>query len=277
MTVPEWLTGLIESAASADGQPPFSDQSLVELRDGRRDLLAIEPDAAAIVRRADTPTPAEAELVVRPSARRQGLGTRLLETLLADDDNAGLLIWAHGDHEDARALAHSHQLEPVRQLLQMRATVPPAAAPRPAAIAAFRPGVDDPDWLRLNALAFASHPEQGSLTQGDLDARLGESWFDAEDFLLLRDDAGELVGFCWLKVNADDPDEPGEFYAVGVDPRRQGEGLGRTLVEAGLHRLAERGVTHTALYVEADNTAAVRLYRAYGFDDYSIDIQYRAP
>jgi mycothiol synthase len=61
---------------------------------------------------------------------------------------------------------------------------------------------------------------------------------------------------------------------VGVDPRRQGEGLGRVLVEAGLNRLVERGTGSASLYVEADNAAALALYRSFGFTDYSVDIQY---
>jgi mycothiol synthase len=79
-----------------------------------------------------------------------------------------------------------------------------------------------------------------------------------------------LVGFCWLKLEAG----LGEFYAVGVDPAHHGEGLGRVLVAAGLARLAARGVRQSNLYVEADNAAALRLYRSFGFTEHSVDIQY---
>lgn len=136
-------------------------------------------------------------------------------------------------------------------------------------VAAFRPGIDDAAWLAVNAAAFASHPEQGKLTQSDLDARKAEEWFDPHDFLLLWD-GDDLVGFCWLKVEAD----IGEFYAVGIAPQRQGEGLGRVLVEAGFARLAARGIPTASLYVEADNEPALRLYRSFGFGDYTVDVQY---
>jgi mycothiol synthase len=236
------------------------------LTTGQRDLLTLEDRAAAIV------SAIEAELVVDPGARRKGLGGRLLATVLerSGDD---LLLWAHGNHPGARALARRHRLTPARTLLQLRTSVPAVTAEpaRPAgSITAFRPGVDDEEWLALNALAFASHPEQGKLTQRDLDARIAEDWFNPEDFLLARDPQGELTGFCWLKVEAD----LGEFYAVGVDPRRQGEGLGRMLVAAGLSRLAALGIRIANLYVEADNLPAVRLYRSFGFTDYSADVQY---
>jgi mycothiol synthase len=264
---PDWFDVLVQRAARADGQPPFSDGSLVELATGGRQLLAIGDVAAALY------APGEAEFVVDPDARRHGHGTELLDHLLALD--AGLKVWAHGDHRDARALAASHGLEPVRELLQLRVDGFDTAvegASTGSGTEAFVAGRDEDAWLELNSRAFASHPEQGAVTRADLDVLMAEPWFDADDFLLLRDDDA-LVGYCWLKVEGGF----GEFYVVGVSPDRQGEGLGRRLVEAGLRRLAERGIRDARLYVEADNAPAVALYRSYGFDDHSIDIQYARP
>jgi len=284
-TRPDWFDVLVQRAARADGQPPFSDGSLVELATGDRELLAIGDVAAALLR------DGEAEFVVDPDARRHGHGTQLLEELLSRSPH--LRVWAHGDHRAARALAASHGLVAVRELLQLRAdvaprpdpsetaapepetTVPePVEGPAPAAptdLSAFRPGVDEDAWLELNARAFAAHPEQGRVTRADLDVLTAEPWFDADDFLLLRD-GGTLAGYCWLKVEHG----IGEFYVVGVSPDRQGEGIGRRLVSAGLARLADRGIRTSSLYVEADNEPAVRLYRSFGFADHSIDVQYAA-
>jgi len=277
-TRPDWLDVLIQRATRADGQPPFSDGSLVELATGARELLVIGDVAAALL------GDGEAEFVVDPDARRHGHGTELLDELLARSPK--LRVWAHGDHKAARALAASHGLVAVRELLQLRATVPEPASvpvhttvPEPvegtgasttsATVSSFRPGADETAWLDLNARAFAAHPEQGRVTRADLDVLMAEPWFAADDLLMLRD-GGALVGYCWLKVEHG----IGEFYVVGVSPERQGEGLGRRLVEATLNRLAERGIRISSLYVEADNEAAVRLYRSFGFDDFSIDVQY---
>jgi len=284
--LPAWIGELADRARSVDGQPPFSDQAIVDARRGERRVLAIGEDAAALLA---TPADgaAEAEFVVDPDARRHGHGTALVQTLI-EQANGDLLIWAHGDHPAARALAARFGFDPVRTLLQLRAEVDPSTSsgsggrPHPGpstgsgsggrpveGVSTFRPGIDDADWLALNARAFTSHPEQGSVSQSDLTDLTREPWFDADDFLLFRSN-GTLIAYCWLKVEHD----VGEFYVVGVDPDRRGEGLGRKLVGAGLARLASRGIRTAALYVEADNEPAVRLYRSFGFANHSIDIQY---
>ena len=264
-SIPDSLARLIERCRDADRQPPFSDGTLVQLRSGEKQLL--ERDGAAAVYSAT-----EAEFVVDPAVRGRGIGTAVLEEILEKSDPL-VKIWAHGDHPAARALAASHGFAPVRRLLQLRAPVDRNSAAETPAVETpadtFRPGVDDAGWLKLNSRAFAFHPEQGSVSQSDLEELMREPWFDAEDFLVLRD-GDALIGFCWLKVEA----PVGEFYVVGVDPERQGEGLGRRLMDAGFARLSARGIRIAALYVESDNVAAVALYRSLGFSDHSVDIQY---
>lgn len=261
-SIPEYLAGLIERARAADGQPPFSDQSLVELERGERTLMG-SVHAAAVV------SANEVELVVDPDHRGQSHGTALAEAVLKEGPGV-TFAWAHGDHPASRALAKRFGFTPIRTLLKLQATLRPPFTGPDSRIRSFRPGKDDSAWLTLNATAFAGHPEQGKLVQRDLDDRIAEDWFDADDFLLL-DDNGTLIGFCWLKVEGDS----GEIYAVGIDPARQGEGLGRVLMDAGLSRLAARDIRTVALYVEADNEPALALYERYGFTQHTIDIRYQ--
>ena len=132
-------------------------------------------------------------------------------------------------------------------------------------------------WLAANAEAFAHHPEQGSLTQRDLDDRKAEPWFDpAGFFLAFRGE--ELVGFHWTKIHGDGEHahEPlGEVYVVGVDPSEQGTGLGRALTLEGLRHLRARGLAQAMLYVDEANTPAIRLYESLGFTRWDTDVMYR--
>ncbi|MEO7147726.1 MAG: mycothiol synthase [Terrimesophilobacter sp.] len=269
---------LARRAQAIDDQPPFSDQSLLELGRGVRRLITVTldgkpADADRKISGAAIIGPDEFELVVDPDSRQRGLGASLLAEVLAQAPDARS-VWAHGDHPGARALAKRFGFVAVRTLLQLRAEVPETAARASSLrdgphLSTFRPGIDDADWLTLNARAFADHPEQGQLVQRDLDDRISQDWFSPDDFLLVHDD-GELIAFCWLKVEGD----IGEFYAVAVDPAKHGGGLGRTLMDAGFARFAEQGIRTAALYVEADNAPALALYHRFGFTQHTIDVRY---
>lgn len=279
---------LIRSATLSDGQAPFSDQALVSAGSrARRILTASQPDGEIVG--AVIVGEGELELVVDPAERRQGLGALMLERVLTGSDGAAplgteptsLAVWAHGDHPASRVLLSRAGFEPVRTLLQLR--MPLAGSPAEQATAsafairAFRRGQDESAWVELNARVFASHPEQGRITLDDLAAREAEPWFDADDFLMAWD-GDRLVAYNWLKVESDDDESEemiGEIYVIGVDSADAGRGLGRILMIAGLGRLRERGCAIAALYVDAENEGAVRLYRSLGFTDFTIDVQYR--
>ncbi len=152
----------------------------------------------------------------------------------------------------------------------------------------FQPGSDDETWVRLNAAAFARHPEQGRLTLADLHERMDQPWFDPAGLLLVVEDAtGEVVAFHWTKVEEGTDTGrahgsgtdgvrhgTGEVYVVGVDPAHQGRGLGGPVTRVGLAHLAGRGLAEVELYVDGDNTAARRTYERLGFTDAAVDGQY---
>jgi mycothiol synthase len=120
---------------------------------------------------------------------------------------------------------------------------------------------DAAEVLRVNAAAFASHPEQGGMDAANLAERMAEEWFDPAG-LLLAVDGDRLLGFHWTKQHSP---QLGEVYVVGIDPAAQGRGLGKLLTLAGLHHLAARGVDEVLLYVESDNAPAVAVYAGLGF------------
>jgi mycothiol synthase len=230
----------------------------------------------------------EAELVVHPSCRRRGHGSTLLDRLLELAGPRPLSLWAHGDLPGSAELLAPRGFARSRVLLQMRrdlAGIDPA--PRPALpedvhVEAFRPGRDEAAWLRVNARAFAHHPEQGSWTAEDLRLRENESWFDPDGFLLAwlgnPDDGGQLLGSHWTKVHpvGDVADAPvGEVYVLGIDPDAQGMSLGRALTDLGLAHLRARGLDQVLLYVDEDNAAAVRLYESLGFRRFAVDVSWR--
>ncbi|MGV0792983.1 mycothiol synthase [Mycolicibacterium sp. XJ1819] len=271
---------LIDAATAADGVAPVGEQVLRELaHDRTRHLLAVE-DGTLVGYLNLTPEPAMAELVVHPRSRRTGVGAALARAGLAEG-GAGTRIWAHGNLESARATAASLGLVVVRELLQMRrplSDLPSVAVPDGVRIRTYAGPDDDAELLRVNNAAFAWHPEQGGLTDNDIAERRGEAWFDPEGLFLAVDaTTDKLLGFHWTKIHSGDL---GEVYVVGVDPAAQGRGLGGVLTLVGLHHLASRLSASpqptVMLYVEADNSAAVKTYQKLGFEIFSVDAAYAA-
>lgn len=279
---------LIEQATRTDGQPAVSEQGRLQLRGGRRagvrhvlvhTLVEDEEKLVGYGQLEDT-DPVEApaaELVVHPGHRGRGHGRALGTELLAQSGRR-LRVWAHGGHPAARHLAQTLGLTMFRELRQMRRSLADLALPEPTlpegvSLRTFQPGTDDAAWLEANAAAFAHHPEQGSLTQRDLDARKAEPWFDPKGFFLAEKE-GRLVGFHWTKVHAEEG--LGEVYVLGVRPGAQGGGLGKALTAIGLRHLAAQGLPTAMLYVDADNVAAVSVYERLGFLTHETDLMYRS-
>ncbi|WP_190193518.1 mycothiol synthase [Streptomyces minutiscleroticus] len=279
----EAVFALLATAARTDRQQAVSEQGRLQLRGGAREgvqhlLLTVGDDLVGYAQ-LDGTDPVEApaaELVVHPDHRAHGHG-RALGTALLTRTGKRLRVWAHGGHAAARHLAQVLGLTLFRELRQMRRPLtdlelPEPVLPQGVTVRAFMPGRDDAAWLAVNAAAFAHHPEQGSLTQRDLDDRVAEPWFDPSGFFLaFRGE--ELVGFHWTKVHAEEG--LGEVYVVGVRPGAQGGGLGRALTTVGLRHLAARGLPTAMLYVDADNKAAVSVYERLGFTTYETDLMYR--
>jgi mycothiol synthase len=278
---------LLSAAAAADGVRPLSEEAELRLRHGGPGEDVVLRDGERIVGYARLEDGA-AELVVHPAARRQGFGAALLDRVLQQTGDREVSVWAHGDLPGSARLLASRGFERARVLLQMRRDLagvdpdPDPELPDGVTVHPFRVGRDEDAWLRVNARAFATHPEQGRMTRTDLDLREAEPWFDADGFLMAwrgdPGDGGKLLGSHWTKVHpaGDAGDEAvGEVYVLGIDPEAQGMRLGRALTDLGLAHLRSRGLAEVLLYVEEDNTAAVRLYEGRGFRRYSADVSWR--
>lgn len=272
------VVALAATVEAATGHAPLGEQSMLRLRKGGGGFDAVvlrDAPGGGLVGYAQV-TPGHGsvvvELAVHPSVGDDTLAVRLALLGRALDEVASqgggrvqvfVPMATERDDEVARATG----LVPARDLLQMRRSLPlevalDAAADK-VATRPFRPGEDEAGWLAVNNAAFAAHPEQGAWDEAALADREAEAWFDPAG-LLLAEEEGHLVGFCWTKV-ARGAGGPGEIYVVAVRPGHQGAGLGRSLVAAGCRSMASRGVRTAALYVDGDNGPALRLYRELGF------------
>lgn len=287
------IRDLVEAATAVDGARSLSEQFALSVasRDGVVEhLLYAAPDTGdrplgyAQVRPGEGGEPPSAELIVDPAHRRRGIGSALLARLPQD-----VRLWDHTGSEASAAFAQARGLRAVRALHRMERPVGStdgvadwgqATLPDGVRVRSFEPGRDEDEWLRVNALAFAHHPEQGALTRTDLDQRMEQPWFDPTGLILIVEDGADtassgdrVAAFHWTKI--DPPGSAtGEVYVVGVSPDWQGKGLGRAVTILGLDHLRDAGVGTIDLYVDEENAAAIHTYRALGFDSAEIHSQY---
>ena len=257
---------LVEQVAHEDGRDPLSDQAHTQLGSSEvRHAIARGGDTVVGYAQRDG---ASLEIVALPEA----VGP-LLDAL----GDADVRVWSHG-----RRLAAGGGVPGARAGCGTRAASAADAAARRDRRAAipdgvdirpFVPGRDEDAWVEVNAAAFAHHPEQGRWTRADLEAREREPWFDPSGFLMAWR-GSELAGFHWTKIH---PDGAGEVYVIAVAPSAQGLGLGRVLLDLGLVSLYRRGCREVLLYVDGDNTGAMRLYERTGFRPHDLDVQWSLP
>lgn len=204
--------------------------------------------------------------MVDPEARRQGIGTALVQ----------------------EALVLTRTREFTHQLL-----VSPATTPAAAAFASARGGVLDHSE---HAMVMRGEPAEGTtdprvtfrpMAPGDAeflrfalkagfgfdvpDAALRIASDDARTVIVERD--GEPVGTVRLTLDGD----VGGIYGFVIVPERQGQGIGADVLRRMCRRLREEGAREVRLEVHVDNPHALRLYTSQGFVQDAAEDYYRLP
>lgn len=302
---PKWVGEVRRIAAEAeasDGVAPLGEQPMLALErpaPGVAHVLAlVDGGLAGYAQASDSDDGQVVEFVVAPDFRGRGIATALVDWMLRRHPQ--MKFWAHGDRPEAAAIAASHSMGKVRELLVMtrqRSDAPDVSEfgartggagvsgrddievlDHNEAYSRFGADAVDSAVLRVNNAAFSWHPEQGGWSLETLRERMDVDWFDPAGFFVALE-PGEplrLLGFHWTKnVPVEAGESPlGEVYVVGVDPSAQGRGLGQLLTAVGIAYLEGRGIDEVELYVEGDNASALHAYEKLGFHTTKRDVMY---
>jgi len=261
-TVDDFLLRLTQR----DGFEPLSDAKMASLAARDLHVVIAEDDAVVAVGSVASHTHIGGthfamEIAVEPSMRFQAFEIAVLEaTTSLIPAGERMSVWSQQRSTDRALEEVGYELR--RSLRYMSVVLPLSAdrTPVPADLHPYMPS-DARSIVSVNNRAFRTHREAGQLSIDEMDALTAERWFDPQGLLVAESESG-IAGFCWTRIH---PNGDGEIFRVAVDPSHQGEGLGRTLVEAGFAYLSDvRGITRGSLWVDASNDHATTLYRSLG-------------
>jgi mycothiol synthase len=210
---------------------------------------------------------------VHPRHRRRGVGTALLvaaEAYARDHIGGGARIAARG-YADIPGLLPLFQMrgfDMIRRFYRMgmplgegglRADVPPGVT-----LDRFRPE-DLEALVDADNAIFADH--WGALP------RTVAAWrhemietrpHDPALWIIARSADGLIVAECLCHASRDGAPDDGWISIVGVRREWRGRGLGQAVLCEGLDALRAAGFRTVGLHVDAENTAAIGLYRGVG-------------
>jgi ribosomal protein S18 acetylase RimI-like enzyme len=113
---------------------------------------------------------------------------------------------------------------------------------------------------------YEDHPQ---LPREEIERHLARipSAFRGENVIYaVRDEIGQVVGFCWIVLYDPGTGLEGEVAEVYVAEGHRGRGIGDMLVRQAVRLFAERSVTLGYVWTRPDNEAAVKMYRSAGFE-----------
>ncbi len=83
---------------------------------------------------------------------------------------------------------------------------------------------------------------------------------------VIREDKNKIIGYITYRIS----DDIAELMRVAVDPACRGRGYSKILMDKMMRSAARKGVRDLTLEVRPSNTAAVSLYRSYGFREETV-------
>ena len=113
---------------------------------------------------------------------------------------------------------------------------------------------------------YADHPQLG---RDEIERHLTQvpSAFQGENVVFaVRDETGQVVGFCWIVLFDPGTGLEGEVAELYVSADHRGQGIGEMLVRQATRLFVERRVTLAYVWTREDNQAAVKLYSNAGFE-----------
>lgn len=208
---------------------------------------------------------------VLPNHRRRGIGTLLMKQAFDRGEQlrvGTVQVSVQDSAAEAKSFLESLGFKYVRRYQRMRRGSQPSADPANAPGAELS-HLQEGDHQVLSVLqnaSFATHFGFSPNDPDDIRHRLHLPGTSPEDVVTARKD-GEVVAYCWTRVEEGEDGLTGAVWMTGVLPSQQGTGLGRIILRAGLQHMLAQNVRYIELEVDEENGSARHLYTTEGFED----------
>lgn len=211
---------------------------------------------------------AAVRLGVVDDARRQGIGTALLERTRATVRRDAPVVretflsaWLPAPHAEAFARARGHVEARTFWELAHDGPLRTPEWPDGCIVTPFDGSTRDlAEWSDAYNRAFADN-WRAVVTSPERVARIAARPGFRRDGLALARRDDQCVGYCACLLRED----AGEVAVLAVVPEARGIGLGRALLRWGIGFLRARAPQRVTLHVDGANDTALRLYRSEGF------------
>ncbi len=111
--------------------------------------------------------------------------------------------------------------------------------------------------------------ENASFSTDKLSRRSFRHWISAEHCALLIAEINEVTAG-YILIIYHPGTRLGRIYSLAVDQKHRGRGLAKQLIQAGEQAAQDDGKLYLRLEVSVDNTAAIKLYEALGYQKFGI-------
>ncbi len=218
-------------------------------------------------------------VVVHPSQRRIGLGSRLLDLTLSRARELGsknILVYANERNHGSDLFLKHHKFQQVGSSGSMKLNsqegTPSAKFPKGFTLKKYSE-VNDP-LILLKALHVCyqgmwGHQHNDNPSEEERKSPRFLQYYDVEDILLLFDEKNAIFGICSLKSQGK-REGNGELSDLldgpGIIQEYREQGYQRPMVLAGIQQLRKRGTRPITLEFWGDNENALGIYRSLGFE-----------
>jgi mycothiol synthase len=221
--------------------------------------------------------------LVHPLQRKKGIATDLFAHAIEHARQAGLKviqICIAETNQSAQKLMKRLGLGFIRRFIGMEldlTTSPlPVITPATYTIRHLQPG-EEQLLTDIQNRSFADAWGFNPNTIEEIAYRVNLGSCAPEDILMayLED---RPIGYCWtrrfVEKHAASESMRGEIHMLGVDPDFRKQGVGRTVLLAGLSHLKDKGITIVELTTDGEDPVAFRLYETVGFQEKMISQWY---